>query len=443
MQVSVETLTGLERKITISVPTTKVEEEVGLRIRDLARRAKMDGFRPGRAPLSLVKKRYSEDVRQDVMREMVQSTLYEALKEKDLVPAGYPNVMPEQFEEGKDFRYTATFEVFPTIEIKELDNATIELVKAEATDADVDAMITKLREQNKDWKEAKRSVEKGDKVTMNFEGFIDGKAFDGGQADDFELEIGSGSMIPGFEDGLIGAEIGKELDLNVNFPEGYGHAELAGKAATFKVTVTAVKEGKLPKLDDAFAEKFNIKEGGVDALKKDIRSNMERELERRVSSLNREATFNKLMEKNAVDLPMSMVDQEIEHLKHDMFHRIFGQEHHDNEKIPDFPREMFEEQAKRRVHLGLVFAEYVKLHQIKADEDRVNAMIDKLASAYEDPRELRDWYQQDKERLADLEALVIEEIVSEKIRQHAKVIEKKMKYDDVMNPKKDNDEQGV
>ena len=442
MQVSVETLKGLERKVTISVPADKVEEEVSQRLRNLARKAKVDGFRPGKVPMNVVVKRFSDSVRQEVAKDMVQSTLYEALKSNELIPAGSPYIEPEAVEMGKDFKYTAVFEVFPHIEVNELDQAEVEVVNATVKEADVKSMLDKLREQNKDWKEVSRAVAKDDKIVMDFQGFLDGTLFEGGAAEDYELVIGSGSMIPGFEDGLIGGKIGKEFDIKVNFPKDYGHKELAGKEATFKVTVKKVMEGQLPELNDDFAKKFNIADGGVDALKKDIKQNMERELERRVSSMNREKAFDRLLEKNKFDLPKALIDQEIEHLKHEMYHRVFGHEHSDNEQIPDFPRALFEEQAHRRVHLGLLFSEYVKKHKMDVEPARVEAMIEKFASAYESPDELRAWYKGNKERLAEIEALVMEEMVSEKILEDAKIVKIKMDYDAVMNPKKDNEDKG-
>lgn len=442
MQVSVETLNGLERKLTVSVPTERVEEEVGQRLRELARKAKVAGFRPGKVPMNVVKNRFSDSVREEVAREMVQSTLYEALQKNELVPAGQPMVEPELLEAGKDFRYTAVFEVFPVITITELNQDEIEAVEAEVKDADVDNMLKKLREQNKEWQEVTRAAASGDKVVIDFEGFLGDEPFEGGSAKDYELILGSGSMIPGFEDGIAGAKIGKPTDIKVNFPADYGHNELAGKEATFKITVHKVFEGQLPELNDAFAEKFNIKEGGIDALRKDIKDNMTRELERRVSAMNREKIFDKLLAANPFDLPMALIDNEIAHLKHEMYHRLFGHEHHDNEKIPDFPRALFEEQAKRRVHLGLLFSEYVKKHELTAEKARVDAMIDKFASAYENPDELRNWYKASKERLGEVEALVMEEVVAEKISENAKLVKKNMSYDDVMNPKKDTEKKG-
>lgn len=437
MQVSVEALKGLERKITVSVPTEKIEEEVSLRLRNLARKVKVDGFRPGKVPLNVVQNRFSDSVREEVAREMVQSTLFEALQKEELIPAGSPLVEPEQIESGKDFKYTAVFEVFPEVKIDELNKAEIEIVRAEVKDSDVKDMLEKLREQNKEWHDVSRAAAKDDKVVIDFEGFLGDKPFDGGSAQGYEIIIGSNAMIPGFEDGLIGAKKDKPFDIKVTFPEDYGHKELAGKEATFKITVHQVMAGKLPALNEDFAKNFNITEGGIDALKKDIEQNMVRELERRVSSMNRERIFDKLMAVNVFELPMALIDKEIEHLKHDMYHRLFGHEHSDNEQIPDFPRALFEEQAKRRVHLGLLFSEYVKKHEIVADKARVDAMVEKFASAYESPDELRAWYQGSKERLAEVEALVMEELVADKISEDAKLIEKVMTYDAVMNPKKD------
>ncbi len=444
MAVSVETLNGLERKVMISVPSEKIEEEVKQRLRSFAPKAKIHGFRAGKVPPHVIKQRYSDSIRQEVARDIVQPTLFEALKEEKLMPAGAPEIEPTHAEEGKDLKYTATFEIYPEVLANELDqNQEIEIVSAEVTEKDLNNMLDNLRGQNKDWQDVSRAVITGDKVVIDFKGFLGDEAFKGGSAEGYELIIGSGSMIPGFEDGLIGAKKDKTTEIKVNFPADYGHKDLADKEATFKVTVVKIMEGVLPELDVKFAEKFNIKEGGVEALKKDIKDNMVRELERRVSSMNRSVIFDKLLEKNTFDLPVVLLDQEIEHLKHEMYHQIFGHDHSDNEKIPDFPRELFEEKARHRVQLGLLFAEYVKKHGIIAEKARVDAMIEKMATAYEDPEELRSWYQDSNERRAEIEALVMEEVVSEKIVERAKITEKKMTYDQVVNPEKDKKEKGV
>ncbi len=444
MQVSVETLNGLERKVTVSVPSEKIEKEVQLRLRNLIPKLKIHGFRAGKIPLNVVKQRYSDSVRQDVAREMVQPTLFEALKAEKLTPAGEPMIEPLQVETGKDFKYTASFEIYPEVLANEIDlDQEIEIVHAAVTDADLTVMLDNLRAQNKTWHDVSRPVAAGDKTVIDFKGFLGGQAFEGGSADGYEMVIGEGSMIPGFEDGLIGAVKDTQTEIKMNFPDDYGHKELAGKAVIFNVTVVKVMEGILPDLDLAFAEKFNIKEGGVDAFKKDIKENMVRELERRVSSMNRGVIFEKLLEKNKFDLPTVLLDREIEHLKHEMYHQVFGHNHADDEQIPDFPRILFEEKARYRVHLGLLFSEYVKKHAIIADAARVDAMIEKLAGAYEVPDELRNWYQDSSERRADIEALIMEEMVADKIIERAKTIAKKMTYDQVVNPEKNKKEKGV
>lgn len=434
MSVSVETLNGLERKITVLVPTDQIEEEVGSRLKQLATKVKVHGFRPGKVPMNVVKQRYATSVREEVAKDMVQSTLYDALKSHELVPAGTPFVEPEELALGKDFKYTATFEVYPAITIVELDNDKLELVNATVTAADVTKMLDNLLDQNKEWHEVTRAVAKDDKVIIDFEGFVDDKPFEGGKASDYELILGSGSMIPGFEDSIIGLQKDKPTDIHVKFPADYNHADLAGKDTRFTITVKKIMEGKRPPLDDAFAAKFNITEGGVEALRKDIEENMTRELERRVSAMNREKIFDKLLEKNIFDIPKALIEQEIGHLKHEMYHRIFGHEHSEHEKIPDFPRELFVDQATRRVRLGLLFTEYVKKHQIAAEKARVDAMIEKFAGAYENPDELRQWYQSSKERLAEIEALVLEEMVADKIMSTAKVTHQSKSYDEVIHP---------
>lgn len=442
MQVSVETLKGLERKVTISVPTEIVENEVSSTLKNFARKVKVDGFRPGKVPMHVVNSRYLGAAHEEVARKLIESTLPEALEKEDLAPLSYPAVDVQPIEQGKEFTYSAVFEVLPEFEAVELNQAAVELVRSEITEKDVANMLDKLRDQHKNWNEVDHKVKKENKVLIDFEGFLDGVPFDGGSAEGHELIIGSGSMIPGFEEGIIGATKDTPFDIQVKFPEEYGHEKLAGKEATFKITVKKVMEGVLPILDDAFAEKFNIKEGGVDALTKDIKENMTRELERRVGSLNRDALFDKFLKANPIDVPVVLVDREIENLKHEMYHKIFGHEHNDNEKIPDFPRVLFEEQATRRVQLGLLFTEYVKKHEIKAQSEQLNAKIDSFANAYESPDELRTYYQNNKELMAQIEDLVMEEMVADKIAADAKISYKNSDYDTVMNPKKGTESKG-
>lgn len=439
MAVSVETLNGLERKLTVSVPTAKLEDEVEKRLKKLVSKVKIDGFRPGKVPFSEVKKRYSDSVRYEVMRDLIQSSLYEALNEQKLIPANTPTIEPEELVAGKDLQYSATFEIFPEFEIVELDGQEVKIISSEVKDSDIDSMIENLREQNKVWTEVQKDAELNDKVVIDFEGFLDGVAFDGGKAKDFELILGSGSMIPGFEDGIKGAKLDQEFEINTTFPADYNHEVLAGKEALFKITLKKVMQGELPDLDDEFAKSFNIKSGGMEALRKDIKENMTRELDRQVSSKNRESIFDALLKENNFDLPLSLIDDEIENLKHQMYHRIYGHEHKENEVIPDFPRELFEEQAKKRVKLGLLFSEFVKKHEIKVDSAQVDAMIDKLASAYEKPESVHSWYKGNKKRLEEIEGLVLEELVADKIVANANIIQLALDYQEVVNPKQDEE----
>ena len=327
--------------------------------------------------------------------------------------------------------------MFPSFEINELSGHELKLISSEVVAQDIDEMLNKLREKNQTWEEANRASIKGDKVVIDFEGFIDNAAFEGGKAEEFEIIIGSGSMIPGFEDQLIGLKSGETKEIEVTFPVDYGQADLAGKESQFHISVRKVMQGILPDVNDEFAKLFNIKEGGIDGLRADIKENMMRELNRRVSAENRETIFDRLLEINLFDIPEILVDQEIQHLQHEMYHQLFGHEHHDDEKIPDFPRNLFETKAKRRVHLGLLFSDYVKKHNIQVDAVRVDAMIEMFATAYEHPEEVRAWYRNSKDRMAEIEALVMEELVADQIALTATIVTEPKSYNEVMHPAAD------
>lgn len=433
MKVSVENVEGLKRTVKVSIPAEKVTEEVDKRLDKLSQTAELKGFRKGHVPKEVLKSRYLKALIMEVSGDLIQQTLPDAFDELELRPAGYPEVNLDVLEYGRDFEYSANVEVLPEVEIKELDKETVEIFETKVTDADVDKLIDKLREQHKNWQESDKEVADGDKVVIDFEGFIDGEVFEGGKAEDFELVVGSKNMIPGFEEKLLGGKPGTSFDIDVTFPENYHVETLKGKPSVFKINLKKVFKGELPELNDSFAEKFNIKEGGVEKLKEDIRNSMERELELKVSSINRGHVFDKLLEKNPVDLPESLVEEEIKIMKHEWFHRLFGKEHRDDEKIPDFPREMFEKPAKRRIHLGLLFSSYVKKHDLKVDEERVNQKIESISKAYEKPQELVDYYRNNPEKMAEIEALVMEEMVSETVLKDATVKNQQMDYEAVMN----------
>lgn len=445
MAFPVETLAGLERKIVVSVPVEKIEEAVAARLKNLGPKAKISGFRPGKVPMRLIKQRYEDTLRHEVTRDMIKPSLIEALKEANLTPASYPDIEPHPIKPGEDFCYTAVFEVFPSFDIQPLnpEEDAVEIVSAEVSDSDVDSLLEELRERQKEWLIVSRPARLGDRLTVDFEGFVKDEPFEGNTAKEYEVVLGSGALIPGFEAGLVGASAGQSVTVQVTFPENYQASELAGQPARFEVTVHKVEEGLLPELDEAFAKKFNVAEGTIEALRTDIKENMMRELERKVSAKNRESIFTVFLKKNTFDLPKALVNDEIENLKHQMYHQIFGHEHHENEKIPDFPRELFEEQAIRRVHLGLLFSEYVKKHEIKVDRARVDAMIEQLAQAYEHPEELRAYYRSHRDRMSEIETLVLEEMVSERLMKEARLTFKTLNYTDVMHAKNAHDEEGV
>ena len=437
MSVSVETLAGLERKLTLTIPAAKIEEEVDKRLKKYTPNTKVPGFRPGKVPVSVMKQRYSHSIREEVVHDLVPNVLGEALQKETLLPAGTPHILPGEIKEGHEFIFSATFEVMPKIDVVELsEKDEIEWTQAEVKDADIEQLTERLRSENKIWTEVSRSAKKGDRVTLDFAGFIEGKPFDGGDAKDFQVILGDERMIPGFEEGIVGADKTQTLTLDLAFPEDYSHQALAGKPVKFKVTLHQIEEGELPEIDEAFAEQFNVKEGGVEALKKELRESMERELANRVNFLNREKVFALIRERNEFQLPNVLVNREIEHLKHEFYHQVFGNEHHENEKIPDFPRSLFEEKAKNRVHLGLVFAAYVEKHDLKASTERVDEKLEQMIKAYENPEEMRSFYRQNKERLSEVQSLVLEEIVAEKMKESAKTKEKILSYEEVMYPKK-------
>lgn len=436
MQFTVEDLQGLERRVTVSLGADLVREEMQSRFRELAKKAKIDGFRAGKVPKHVLESRFMGEIKNEVAHKIIENTLYKALEESKLQPATMPSIDKIELEPEKGFEYSLIVEVLPEININELNNAEVEQFNAQVQTADVDAMLEKMRKENTEWEPVSRAVVEGDKVSIDFKGFIDNEPFQGGEAEGFSLIIGSKQMIPGFEQGIIGAQIDNPFEIKVTFPAEYQADSLSGKEATFKITVKEIFEGKLPPLDDDFAKKYNVN-GGLDALRADIQSNMERELRQRVSNINRGQLFEKLKALNSFDLPKTLIEQEINNLKHQAYHRIFGNEHHDDEVIPDFPREMFEKTAKNQIHLSLLLAEYVKKHHITADEAKIDATLDDLVSAYEKPDEVRRWYASNQEQMKQIEALVIEEMMAEKILENVKVIEKKLSYEEVINFKSD------
>jgi trigger factor len=417
--------------MTVEVPAERVNEEVEKRLKRIARSARLDGFRPGKAPLSVIRRRYAGEVHQEVFGELLQTSYFEALREQDLEPAGEPRIERMEKDPAEGFGYIATFEVMPEVSLKPLTEATIKRPMAEITEEDVDTMIENLRKQRVEWEDVYREAANEDRLTINFKGSIDGELFEGGSADDVPLVLGSSRMIEGFEEGLIGAKAGEKRTLDLKFPDDYQSKELAGKPATFEVEVVKVSEPKLPEVDDEFAKLFGATEGGVEALRQDVRTNLERELERRVKAKVKDQAMKSLLEVNELNVPKVLVDQEADALKQKALANL-GQG--GAQPDLDLPLELFQEEAQRRVALGLIIGEVIRENNIEIDGDRVRKQVEQFAADYESPDEVVNWYYNNKEQLAQVENVVLEEQVVDWVLEQAKVEEEKTSFAELAEP---------
>ena len=426
MQVSLETGEGLERKLTIQVPAETVDKEVENRLNSMKSRVKIDGFRPGKVPLKVIRQQYGAQIHQEVVGDVMQTSFRDAVIKEDLKPAGMPSIEPKTMKMGEPLEYVATFEVYPEVELADFSSLEVERTLAEVTDADVDNMIETLKKQRTTYDVVERASQDGDQITVSFEGFVDGEAFEGGKAENVPVVIGSGSMIPGFEEQLIGKSAGDEFSFEVTFPEDYHAENLKGKPATFETKVVSVAEPKTPEVDDEFAKAFGVTEGGIEQLRKDIRENMQRELKNKLESLLKNSVMDAVLKANEIKVPKALVDEEAGNLQQQMAQQ--GQ----LQAGMSLPKELFEGEATRRVSLGLLIGEVVKKAEIKVDQDRVKAKIDDIAATYEDPQQVISHYQNNPQMMSGIEGLVLEEMVVDWIVDQAKVTETQKSFDDIM-----------
>ncbi|MGE4500165.1 trigger factor [Hydrogenovibrio thermophilus] len=434
MQVTVEKPeTGLEHKINVTLPAGDLDSKVESRLAQMRRTVKMDGFRPGKVPMSIVKKRYGGQVRQEMMGETVQQSFYEAVAKESLNIAGYPQFQ-ELDEKDGNIIYSATFEVFPEIKLPKFSTLKVETVKSEVTDKDVENMMTKLREQKMAWKTASaaKKARNGEQVIIDFVGKKDGVEFEGGKAENVPLELGSGRMIPGFEDGIIGMKKGEEKTIEVTFPEDYQSEELKGQTVTFDITVHSVQKKVLPEIDEEFVKSFGIEEGTEEALMNEIRSNMEKELQRAVENQNRTAVLDALSEKVDVELPQALIDQEASALMQRQVEQ-FQQQGLKAEDI-GLTLETFKPDAEKRVKIGLVLGEVIKENKIEATEEARKAFIEDQASAYEDPKEVIDWYAKNPQAQKEIDAILVEKEIANTILKDAKVKEVSKSFEEIVSP---------
>lgn len=429
MQVSVETTQGLGRRITITVAADSIESAVKKELVDVARKVRIDGFRKGKVPMNIVAQRYGASVRQDVLGELMTRNFVDAIIKEKINPAGAPNYVPGEYKEGQDFTYAVEFEVYPEVELKGLENIEVEKPVVEVTDADVDAMLDTLRKQQANWIESDAAAGPEDRATIDFNGSVDGEEFEGGKATDFVLAMGQGRMIPGFEEGVVGHKAGETFTIDVKFPDDYHAETLKGKDAKFEIVLKKVETRELPELTEEFIKRFGVEDGSVAGLRTEVRKNMDRELKGAIRNRIKTQAIDGLVEANEIDVPAALVDSEIDVLRRQAAQRFGGNE----QQALELPRELFEEQAKRRVVVGLLLGEVIRIHELKADEARVNTMIEEMASAYEDPKEVIEFYSKNNELMNNMRNVALEEQAVEAVLAKAKVTEKETNFQELMN----------
>ncbi|MGD8965403.1 MAG: trigger factor [Gammaproteobacteria bacterium] len=431
MMVSVETVSGLERRMKVQVPAERIEKEVDTRLERVGRTAKIKGFRPGKVPMKVIRQRYGSQVRQEVLGEVMQMSYFEAISQEKLRPAGHPRIEPGNTDQGHDLEYTATFEVYPEVELKGHEGLQVEKPTAEIGESDIDDMIENLRRQRAEWEETDEAAQTGHRVIVNFEGKLDGEPFPGGSGEDVPVVLGQGGMLPDFESGLTGMKAGDEKDISVSFPEDYGAEQLAGRTADFHVTARRVETQKLPELDEEFCSAFGISEGGVEKLREEVLDSMRRELEQTVHGRMKEQVMRGLLDKNDLELPGSLIEDEIRSLQEAAARRM-GVDPADVSQLP--PRDSFEETARRRVKLGLLVAEVIRQSGIELDKNRVRDRVRQLAADYRNPEEVVKVYSQNRQLMDQLEMEVMEAQVVDWLLEKAKISEKGISFKELMRP---------
>ena len=427
MQVSVETLEGLKRRMTVELPIEQVNEIVDNRLRSMAREMRLDGFRPGKVPLKVVRQRFGVHARQEAYGELIQKSYYDALGEQKLHAVGDPAI---DIKDEKDaFVYVAEFEVVPELTISDLGGAGLERPVAELLDSDVDAMIEKLRQQRVTWNKVERAAQDGDQLMISFIGKIDDEEFEGGSAVKVPLVLGSGSMIDGFEQGLLGAGEGDERSVETTFPDDYQAQHLAGKAAVFEITVNEVAEPVLPEVDEDFAKAMGVEDGSVDLFKQEIRTNMQRELDAKIKSKTKENVMELLLEKHEFDVPQAIIDDEANRLLEDTRKQMENQGQ--SSSTFQLPVEVFKEQAERRVKLGMLTTKIISEQKIEVDDERLREMIEEFAASYESPQEMIDWYYEDAERIDPVRHVVLEDQVVDWVLGQVEVEDKQHSFDEL------------
>jgi trigger factor len=430
MQISIETTAGLERRLTISVPSETFEQKITERLGEAAGRVRIPGFRPGRVPMKEVRRRFGQAVRVEVAGELMQSSFFNAVQQESITPAGQPSLEVVRMEPGNDFEFTATFEVFPLVELANLARAEVRKPVAEITEADVDQMIERLREQRKGWEQVERAADDGDRVTIDFVGKLDGEPFEGGSGEGTQFVIGAGQMIEDFDRGVRGLAPGAQGSFQATFPADYRAENLAGKTVTFEVSVKSVEVPVLPALDAEFFKAFGVESGSLDDFRADVRRNMQRELDEAVRNQLKSQVMDQLNALHKIQLPRVMVEREMQNLRQQMLQqfRMYGAGGQ-----PDLPLDLFKEQAERRVNVGLVVNEIISSAKLKAEAAQVRARVERMAEGYAEPQQVISWYYGNPEQLEQIEMSVLEDQVVEHVLAAAKIEEVPSSYQDVVS----------
>lgn len=432
MQVSVENISTLERRLKIAVPASQVEQAVNKKINQTARTIKVDGFRVGKVPLNVVKKRYGASIRAEALDDIIRDAYVGAIQQSALKIAGFPSIEPINFDEGKDVEFAAVVEVYPEVTLGDFATLSIERPTAEVTDADVDTMIANLIRQRAKWEESAEAAADQDRLTIDFAGSIDGEAFEGGTAQDFNIVLGSKRMITGFEEQLVGAKAGDELTINVTFPADYQAENLAGKDAQFKINVKKVVKATLPELDVEFLTAFGVTDGNVEQFRADVRKNMERELRNGIRAKVKAAVFEALVNAHNLEVPKALLSEEIGRQRERALKQFGGNAAQIKpEMLPD---DLFKGDAKRSVALSLLVSEIISANKVKVDADRVRALVDEVAQSYEQPEQVVQWYYSSKEQIAQVQSAVLEDQVVDLILAQAQITDKAVSYEELLRP---------
>jgi len=435
MQANLENLGTLERRLSVAVPMADIDREIDTRLKRLSRTVKMHGFRPGKVPLKVVAQQYGPQVRQEVLGDAIQRSFGEAVREQNLKVAGYPHFESKPMNEGASaFEYSATFEVYPEIEVADISSAALTRPQLVVGDAEVERTLQVMRKQRAAYEAVQRGAENADRVTLSYRGTIDGSEFPGGKADNQAIVLGEGRLLADFEAALRGMQAGDVKTFELRFPDDYHGKDVAGKTATFEVTVSEIAVPKLPEIDSEFAKTLGVVDGDVAKMRIEIKGNLEREVKTRLKSRVKEQVMQALLDATKVEVPKALVESEIERL------RNFARQDLAARGIPvkddtPLPADMFEKQAQRRVNLGLILAELVRAHQLQAKPEQVRSAVEEQAQSYENPQEVVRWYYQSPERIREIESMVLEDNVVEWALRTAKVEDKPIAFDELMGNK--------